>query len=228
MKSHQIARLALLVMIALALIVPNIAVSAHVTPPPPITKVHVHEETTPATDEPVYPTCQFGPLNPVGPAPLTVHFDASSSKEAVGYSWYTADGPSTGGQITWDHTFLNEGTYKVRLTVWSPEGFNYSCSTWVTVLASTSELTPVVTTVPVVTPTLPVVTGPSIESNHDGCDDQVSKVENSGTVIVICKNEGDIIINPPPDEETKEAELNFLQKIGLYLANLMKAFFGLK
>lgn len=235
MKPTRIASLALLAMITLTLIVPNIAASAHVTPPPPITKMHVYEENTSATDyEPVYPTCQFGPLNPVGPAPLTVHFDASSSKDAVGYSWYTADGTSTGGQITWDHTFLNEGTYKVRLTTYSAEGsFNY-CTTWVTVQAAVPTLTP---PAPTLTATQTPPPAPDLNldaSSQEGCNETTIEQSDNGITVFVCGDlSGEINIYPsvtqtPPTEPEAPASTSLWQKLGIALMKLVRAVFGIK
>lgn len=100
-----------------------------------------------ATQQPDVP-CEFGPLNAVGPAPLTVHFDASASQASGGYSWFTPDENHADGGETFDHTFKNPGDYKVRVTCYNSNGTFSWVTTWVTVKAPASQSVSVVTPTP--------------------------------------------------------------------------------
>ena len=81
----------------------------------------------------VFPVCSFGPLNPIGPAPLKVHFDASGSENGAGFYWYVSDKQATPTGITLDYTFYTPGVYYVRLIVISSTTGTNQCGTWVTV-----------------------------------------------------------------------------------------------
>ncbi len=61
-----------------------------------------------------------------GPAPLTVEFDGSASRDAAGaitdYSWDFDDGSSPATGVAPSHTFTEPGIYQVALTVSGPSG----------------------------------------------------------------------------------------------------------
>ncbi|MDD5758363.1 MAG: PKD domain-containing protein [Desulfobulbaceae bacterium] len=80
--------------------------------------------SAPFTLEPL-PQANFVAKVGLGTEPLSVHFDASTSSEAVGgivrYAWDFGDGRSGTGQYI-DHTFAVAGSYTVRLTVVNDAG----------------------------------------------------------------------------------------------------------
>ena len=234
MKLNRFARLVLLALVALTLasqVFMPVSVSARPELPPVKEAAPVKPTATAELDDTVYPDCNMSPLNYVGEAPFTVKFYGNGGSS---YSWFTMDASTenTGSGATWEHAFLNEGEYLVRLTCYSPRGTFSFVSTWITVLAPTAPtMTPVA---PLVTPIPSAVAGPSIEVQHDGCDDQMSKVENNGVVVVICNNEGEINIYPPATatpivvtEPEASDSTSLWQKMGLALVKLIRAFFGL-
>jgi hypothetical protein len=163
-------------------------------PAPPPTPV--------VTPVPAVP-CNMGPLNPIGPAPLTVHFDASASKASGGYSWFTADENHTGGDATFDHAFKNPGTYKVRLICFNVDGTFSYVTTWVTVLAPDEDPTVTVTPLP----------------NGGGLPATGSCSNTTGNDnIVICADNGSTV-NVYPEGSTPPATPNVFEQLIAAIAN---------
>ncbi len=71
------------------------------------------------------PTASFTASRLTGPAPLLVRFDASGSSdpdnEPLTYRWNFGDN-TTSTQVSPNHTFQTDGTFKVRLTVFDSAG----------------------------------------------------------------------------------------------------------
>lgn len=134
-----------------------------------------------ASQQPDVP-CEFGPLNAVGPAPLTVHFDASASQASGGYSWFTPDENHTDGGETFDHTFKNPGDYKVRVTCYNSNGTFSWVTTWVTVKAPVSQ--PVSVVIPTPNPSGNTSPATGNCSNTNGNDNIVVCADNGSTVNV--------------------------------------------
>ncbi|MAB80321.1 MAG: hypothetical protein CMJ89_13285 [Planctomycetes bacterium] len=70
---------------------------------------------------PVGPTAAFVTDPPGGPAPLTVNFTDISTGSVTGWSWRFGDGELSGDQHP-IHTYTQQGTYGVVLTVNGPDG----------------------------------------------------------------------------------------------------------
>jgi|Deesub1362A_J573_1020465.scaffolds.fasta_scaffold00385_7 PKD repeat protein len=62
-----------------------------------------------------------------GPAPLTVHFDASPSQNADYYFWDFGDGSIATGMVV-EHTYVDPGRYTVTLTVTNEAGASDTAS----------------------------------------------------------------------------------------------------
>jgi len=73
----------------------------------------------------------------LGPAPLTVQFDASDSKDPDGqitsFGWHFGDGSNRAGSAEVTHTYKKPGTYKVLLGVTDNEGATGSDTLTITV-----------------------------------------------------------------------------------------------
>ena len=82
------------------------------------------------------PTASFTTSTTAGPAPLTVTFDASASADTdgilVAHDWDFADGTNDAGEVV-THTFNNDGTYRVVLTVVDDAGEAVTAETTITV-----------------------------------------------------------------------------------------------
>ncbi|MCB1686366.1 MAG: S8 family serine peptidase, partial [Pseudomonadales bacterium] len=80
--------------------------------------------TTPAANQP--PVAVFSLSAGSGFAPLSVQFDASSSRDPdgtiTGYSWDFGDGSIPASGVSTTHLFADPGTYSVGLTVTDNEG----------------------------------------------------------------------------------------------------------
>lgn len=88
-------------------------------------------QTSPGTAVNQPPTASFVATGAVGPAPLTVAFDASGSFDRDGiinaYLWNFGDG-ATGTGIVTQHTYTSPGGYTARLTVIDDRGASASAT----------------------------------------------------------------------------------------------------
>jgi prepilin-type N-terminal cleavage/methylation domain-containing protein len=91
------------------------------------------------------PVARFVATPTVGPGPLSVGFDASTSTDANGdpltFEWVWGDGSSVGSGISAGHVYNDFGTYTVTLTVRDPAGFTSTATTSISVTSSTCRFT---------------------------------------------------------------------------------------
>ena len=91
------------------------------------------------------PVARFVAAPTVGPGPLSVAFDATTSTDENGdpltFEWAWGDGSPVGSGISAGHVYNDFGTYTVTLTVRDPAGFLSSASTTISVTSSTCRFT---------------------------------------------------------------------------------------
>ena len=99
----------------------------------------------PAPPGNVAPVAAFTATPTVGPGPLSVGFDASTSTDENGdpltFQWTWGDGSPVGSGVSAGHVYNDFGTYTVTLTVRDPAGFESSATRTISVTSSTCRFT---------------------------------------------------------------------------------------